>query len=130
VRRILPLALVLLSCGEDVRLRPLVLDVQGLSSRAERLVVMLFPGTEEQTCVGLDLSNVNALSAPFMAEWVRAQGGERRFEFPSIEERAVTIVAYSEDAQGMPIQLGCTQIDFVDIESPEATLRLSMRVAQ
>jgi hypothetical protein len=42
----------------------------------------------------------------------------------------VTIVAYSEDAQGMPIQLGCTQIDFVDIESPEATLRLSMRVAQ
>jgi hypothetical protein len=123
-----PLVALLFACGEDLRLRPLVLDVQGLSSRAERLVVMLFPSSTGQTCVGLDLTNVETLAAPIVAEWNRAEGTERSFELPAVEERSVTIVAYSQDAQGMPIQFGCTEIDYVDIESPEASLRLSMRM--
>src|SRR5688572_4105738 len=122
------LVLPLLGCGEELRLRPLILDVQGLSSRAERLVVMLFPSSTGQSGVGVDLENVRSLSAPISAEWNRAEGSERSFEFPPIDERSVTVVAYSEDAQGMPIQFGCTEVEYVDIESPEATLRLSMRV--
>ncbi len=113
-----------------MRFRPLALDVQGLSGRAERLVVLVFPASSEQSCAGIDLDNVRSLDAPFSAEWVRStDGSARHLELPAIEERSVTIIAYSEDAQGMPIQLGCTEVDFVDIESPEASLRLSMRMA-
>src|SRR5262245_23052916 len=105
------LALALLcACGEDVRLRPLVLDVQGLSGRAERLVILLFPASTGQTCADVDLENVRSLDALFSAEWTRStEGNERHFELPIIDERNVTIIAYSEDVQGMPIQFGCTQ---------------------
>jgi hypothetical protein len=105
---------ILCACGGELRLRPLSLDVQGLSGRAERLVVLLFPVSAGQTCANVGLENVKS---------------QRKFDLPAIEERGVTVIAYSEDAQGMPIQFGCTQIDYADIESPEASLRLSMRMA-
>lgn len=125
-----PALAVLFACGGDVRLRPLALDVQGLSGRAERLVLLIFPESSGQTCSGVDLATVPGLEAPLRAEWTRSiDGDQRKFELPPIEERSITVIAYSEDAQGMPIQFGCTQIDYADIESPEASLRLSMRVA-
>ena len=120
----------LVACGGDVRLRPLALDVQGLSGRAERLVLLIYPASSGQSCTGVDLSTVQSLVAPFSAVWTRSiDGDQRKFELPSIEERSITVIAYSEDAQGMPIQFGCTQIDYADIESPETSLRLSMRLA-
>lgn len=120
----------LCACGGDVRLRPLALDVQGLSGRAERLVVLLFPASSGQTCAGVDLETVRSLEAPISVVWTRSVDGDmRKFELPAVEERSLTVIAYSEDAQGMPIQFGCAQIDYADIESPEASLRLSMRVA-
>ena len=121
---------ILCACGGELRLRPLSLDVQGLSGRAERLVVLLFPVSTGQTCANIGLENVKSLVAPLSVTWTRSiDGDQRKFELPAIEERGVTVIAYSEDAQGMPIQFGCTQIDYADIESPEASLRLSMRMA-
>lgn len=117
------------ACGPRLLFRPLDLEVQGLSSRAERLVVLVFPEETGQRCAELSLEGAPALTAPISFVWERSSEAPRQAEFPDIEGMTVTVVAYSEDASGTPIQFACDEIDYADVESPEITLTLSARNA-
>jgi hypothetical protein len=106
-----------------------VLDIQGLSARAVELTVMLFPGSDAPVCADLILEQVPSLTSPMTRTWTRATDEERSLVFDSILEDRVVVVAYSEDETGAPIQLGCVEIDYLDLESPEASVRLSARAS-
>ena len=120
-------ALTLAACGHDVVLRPLDLEIGGLSGRAQTLVVQIFPGSTSRTCEGLGLGNVKSLSAPYMASWSR-DAADRQLAIPDVEDARITIVAHSEDASGTPIQFACAEIEYEDLESPEFQIQLSARM--
>lgn len=111
-------------CGDDVILRPLSVDIQGLSSGAEVLIVQLIPGSQAPTCSQVSAANVTSFGAPIRLMWSRTEGGERRLAAPNVEADRVTVIAHSEDASGALLQLGCQEIDYLDIESPEVEIAL------
>jgi hypothetical protein len=111
-------------CGGQDRSRALEIELEGLSARAEILVLKIFPGTNV-TCVTLNMENVSTTDAPIEAQWVRSDGTDRNFSLPSIEEEAITIAAYSQNAQGRSIQFVCQQLEFTDVANlPLGLLRL------
>ncbi len=113
-------------CG-DLLLRPLELTISGVSGRAERLVIGVYPESSGQTCEGVGLGTVQALTPPNVYVWQRGQM-ERTTTLPSVEEEGLTIVVYTEDANTAPIQFVCEEIDYADLEAPEVQLQLSARV--
>ena len=110
-------------CGDETVRRPLSIDVQGLSSRAERLIVQLSPG-DELTCGQVNAANVTGLNLPIQLVWTRSSSAARRLTAPDIDDDAVTVASHSEDAAGAVLQLGCVEVDFLDIESPEVEIVL------
>jgi hypothetical protein len=115
------------ACGPEVVLRPLELEIGGLSSRAEVLVVQLYPGSAGRTCDGVGLGSVKGLTAPYMSSWNRS-AADRKLVLPDVEEDRVTVIVYSEDATGAAIQFACTEIAYEDLESPEFQIQLSARI--
>lgn len=116
-------------CGSQTVYRPVELNLVGLSGRAERLVVLMFPEEAGQTCVNVELGNVASLTSVFEVIWSRSESEDiRQLALPEVESFAVTLVAYAEDDGGTPIQFGCTTFDYTQIESPNVTLQLSARV--
>lgn len=121
--------LLAVGCGQapDVH-RPVALTIGGLSSRAERLVVKVFPESTGQTCIAVTLQTAGGLAAPFEVRWARSeQGGNRRLSLPEVDESRVTLVAHSEEADGRVIQFACLGLDYLDLESPEIFIMLSRR---
>lgn len=119
-------ALSLSGCG-DLLLRPLELTISGVSGRAERLTIGVYPESSGQTCQGVGLGTVQRLTPPNVYVWQRGQM-ERATTLPSVEEEGLTIVAHTEDADGRPLQFVCAEIDYADLEAPEVQLQLSARV--
>jgi hypothetical protein len=113
-------------CG-DLILRPLDLTISGVSGRAEKLVIGVYPKSSGQTCQGVGLGNVQSLSPPTLYIWQRGQM-DRATTLPPVEEEGLTIVVYTEDANATPIQFVCEEIDYADLEAPEVQLQLSTRV--
>ncbi len=111
-------------CGEDVVRRPLSIDVVGLSGLAETLVIQMFPGGSP-ACSGVTAATVRNLDAPIRLVWTRADGGERRLAAPAVDDEVVTVTAHSEDGAGIVLQLGCQEVNYLDIESPEVEIALS-----
>ena len=112
-------------CGDDAVLRPLSIDIQGLSSRAQVLVVQLIPGPSAPTCAQVNATNVTSLNAPIRLVWSRSSDEERRLVAPDLAATRVTVVAHSEDAIGTLLQMGCRVVDYLDIESPEVEIPLA-----
>ena len=112
------------ACGEDAVRRPLSIDVMGLSSLAETLVIQLFPGGSP-ACSGVTMATIRNLDAPIRLVWVRADGEERRLSAPVVDAEVVTVTAHSEDGAGAVLQLGCQEVNYLDIESPEVEIALS-----
>jgi len=124
-------ASMLASCGGGDLYRPLSVEIEGLSARASELVLMVFPQETGQTCVGVDLAASAGLMAPHEARWVRSDMTERAFSLPRIETEGITVVAYSVDDAGAPIQFGCRELSFdkvLDLELGVLYLALSRRV--
>lgn len=118
-------ALLLFGCGELI-LRSLDLSIEGLSGRAARLVIGVYPQSLSPGCRDLELDNVKALEPPVVYVWERGQP-DRRVTLEPVEEEGLMILVYSEDDQGAPIQFGCREIAYKDLETPEVQLQLSAR---
>ena len=114
-----------LGCGEDPRFRPLIIDVQGLSALADFLIIQLLPAPNAPSCGQVNEANVNSLQAPIRLVWTRTSSSARELAAPSIEADTVTVVAHTETGAGAVLQLGCRQVDYLDIESPEIEIILS-----
>ena len=106
---LIALAFALGGCGGTSTLRPLRLEITGLSARADRLVLKAFPESTGQTCLGVDLNNVAGLDAPITDEWSRDSMAPRELELADVAEEAVVIVAYSLTASE-PIQFVCRRV--------------------
>lgn len=113
-------------CG-DLLLRPLELTISGVSGRAERLVIGVYPESSGQTCEGVGLGTVQALTPPTRYVWQRGEM-ERNTTLPAVEEEGLTIVVYTEDVNATAIQFVCEEVDYADLEAPELQLQLSARV--
>lgn len=112
-------------CGPQTVHRPIELFISGLSGRADSLVVLIFVESERSTCGDVTLDTVQDLDSKRRVQWQRGEG--RGLALPEVDEGAVVLVAFSEDAGGTAIQFVCTQIDYADIESPDVTIELSAR---
>ena len=112
-------------CGEDVLLRPLVVDVRGISALAERLVVGFIPGDSAPQCTQVTLETVADLNAPVRLVWERSADDNRMLETGGFDSENVTVIAHTEDDVGGVIQVGCLEVEYSDIESPEVLLILS-----
>lgn len=112
--------------GNEIAYRPLNLTLDRFSSQTQTLVVKVFPSTA-QSCNGVVLDSVQMLN-PENPEWTQRwmRGDPRTLQLPRIDEPTITVIAYGEDSGGSPIQFACLGIDYIDIESPEVTLVLSM----
>jgi hypothetical protein len=117
----------LLSCGDRVVYRPLTIDVQNMSATAQTLVLKVFAG-EERSCTAINLVNVQSLSTPYESRWMRDAAGERQLDVPQIDADRAVVVVYTEDANGLAIQIACSEVEYTEIESGLITLRLSARV--
>ncbi len=113
-------------CGEDPALRPMSVDVQGLSALAERLVVVFVTGDDAPLCTQVSLDNVTTYIGEVELVWERASNADRFLEAGNFETDQLTVLAYTEDAGGAVIQVGCRQVDYLDIESPEVEVTLSV----
>lgn len=118
-------ALVVAACGSEA-LRPLAIDVVGLSARAETFVLKLVP-EGALTCATVGPSSVQAVEATYETRWRRAEDQARRASFPALEVERVTVVAYSEDGAGNVLQFACQELSFEDIANlPYGVLELTL----
>ncbi len=105
-----------LACGDDPEtIRPVAVDLQGLSASADRITASWVVDFE---CSEVRADNVRDLPASGQAEWTSDQP-ERRIELPTIREEAALIVVYVEDAAARLLQTGCTKVVFENVESPD-----------
>ncbi len=119
--------LVLAACGTEEINRPLPLEIDGLSARAQVLVLKVFEADTGQTCRGVTLDTVAALAAEHEQTWERTSMAPRSLEVPALTTESMTIVAYALDAAGAPMQFLCTEIDFAGIsELPEGVLIVTL----
>jgi hypothetical protein len=119
----------LAACGPGLARRPLVVELEGLSARADTLVVKMFPESTGQTCQGVSVRTAPSLGAPHFAQWTRG-GGERRLELPEIDDERLTLIAYGLRT-GEAIQFACREVSFSDIGELDIgvlVLTLSRRV--
>lgn len=117
--------LALAACGTEI-LRPLAIDVLGLSARAESFVLKIVPG-DQLPCASVGIGSVGALEAPYQSRWVRSENQPRRANLPTLEVEVLTVIAYSEDAAGTTIQYACRQLSFEDIaDLPFGVLELTL----
>lgn len=114
-------------CGTSELIRPLPVEIEGLSARASVLVLKVFPADAFQSCQGIELSTAVGLSTPHEVRWQRASMADRVLEIPAINTERLTIVAYSLDANGAPMQFSCSELDFAGIgELPEGVLIITL----
>lgn len=108
--------------GEPSVFRPVEVDLQGLSPRADVLVVAWFDG-DGVDCLALQTTDVRDLAPDAESTW---QSGEepRRLQLPESPGLEGTFVAYTQ-ANGEVLQLGCRQVRFDELETPEISLLLS-----
>lgn len=118
-------AAALIACGSEA-LRPLAIDVLGLSARAETFVLKVVPdGT--LACATVGPGTVKAVEAPYETRWVRSEDQPRRASFPALEVERITVVAHSEDSTGAVIQYACQELSFEDIaELPFGVLEVTL----
>jgi len=107
--------LILAGCGGGTVHRPVSLEIEGFSARAETLIVKLFPESTDQRCMGVSLENAADLNAPEEVRWTRASGGARSLNLPATDAESVTLVASALDASGRAIQFACRELAFADI---------------
>jgi len=105
----------LAACGDGQTTRAFDLEIRGMSARADSLVLKLRGPTKLTPCRDIDLSNVADLDFDEERRWQRSEGAERAFELPALEVDAIVLVAYSNDAAGTPIQIGCQQFSYEDL---------------
>ncbi len=117
--------LALCACGSEI-LRPLEVDVLGLSARAEIFVIKVVVGSG-LTCDQVSRESVQSVETPYVSRWVRSEGQPRRANLPTIEDEAVTILAHSEDANGATLQFVCRELSFEEIANlPSGVLELTL----
>jgi hypothetical protein len=120
-----------LACGSDEVFRPMQVGVEGLSSQAEQLVLMVFPGSDNIRCGSVSLATVGGLPSPEIeARWLRSSGAPRRFDLGSVDQDRLSLVVYSEDSDGRIVQFGCREVDYSELEVPEIQIRLSRRIVR
>lgn len=125
MRALLLAAWLLVACGSEI-LRPLEIDVLGLSARAEVFVLKVVPGGQID-CASVSLDSVRGIEAELVTRWVRSEGQARSAELPVVEEGAVTVIAHAEDAGGAVIQYACQRLSFEDIaDLPTGALELTL----
>lgn len=116
-------------CGGGDATQPLAVEIQGLSARADVLVVKLIGRSTGQTCAGVSLTTAPQVSASHTAQWVRSAMDERRLELPVLPEPSMTIIAYALDAASTPIQFLCHEVTFDAVTNlPEDVLFLTLSV--
>lgn len=103
----------------------MILDVEGVSGLAERLVVMIFAGADDRLCADISMETVKDTPASRTNAWVRDEGAPRSFVFEDVDEAEMTLVVFTEDASGAPIQFACRRVVYADLESPVQTIELS-----
>jgi hypothetical protein len=112
--------------------RPLAVELKGLSARATKLVLAAFPASSGKACKDISLQNAASLDPPFRSEWDRASAMERELMLPPIGEDGAAVYAYSVDMNGTTIQFVCYDVTFEgigDLEYGILTLILSKRVS-
>lgn len=117
---------VLVGCGPEPVLRPLELELDGLSGQAEVLTVKILDPEQAPGCGQIDASLALVLDAERTVTWRRSDGAPRELVLDGIGTRAIQIVAVATDAEGAPIQLGCAVYSFEALERPEQVLELEL----
>lgn len=118
------LVLVLLACGEDIARRSIELELVGLLSSAEVVILKVLRADEAPPCEGLTPEAAAALGADQTATWIRSDGQPRSLQLPGLDESEVVIVAAVLDQNSLPIQVGCERFDFAGLERPEVEIEL------
>jgi hypothetical protein len=119
------IALSLVACGDKFVYRPLEVDIDGVSSDAQKLILKAFPGSSGQTCAGVGLSTVEGLTTPYVSTWTRGVDADRKLSLPKINDATVTVVVYTENMDGTAIQFVCSSVSYPDIETGIITIRLN-----
>ena len=119
------------ACGGSEVARPLEIEIDGLSARAQTLVLKVFEDGTGRRCQGVTLESAPALVSEHAAVWERSSEAERRLTLPKVEQEGITIIAYALDVGGRPIQFVCSALSYEDIGELALgvlVLRLSDRV--
>jgi hypothetical protein len=103
------------SCGAPHIDRPLPIEIKGLSSRATKLILGVYPKSAMMSCQQTTVENVAMLTPPYHAEWDRESGADRTLELPTLDTDGVTIIAYSKDINSVTIQFACQYIEYKDL---------------
>lgn len=113
------------ACGGELALRPLEVEVVGLSSDAAALTVKLALPDRAPSCSGLDPAAAAAAPAEREATWTRDAAEPRTLTLEPVEAEAIRVIAVALDADAAPLQAGCLDVDFRAIERPEVEIILS-----
>lgn len=119
-------SMALLGCEPRLALRPVELDLEGLSSQAQTLNVGVDLADSTPSCAELTPATALALSPLRRVTWTRGQDVGRTLELEAVDDMSVRIFAVSLDAAEQPLQIGCDTIDFEAVERPERRLVLRM----
>lgn len=120
-------ALILIGCEGRLALRPVELELDGVSGQAETLVVGVESATAVPTCAELTPDRALALDVARRATWTRGQDEERTLFLDPVDDMTVRVWAVSRDAALRPLQIGCDTLAFEDVERPERRLVLRMQ---
>lgn len=120
------LFLLALGCGDTLALRPVEIDLVGLSAQADQLTLLIAPPEDVGPCPQLDAARALAIPATRSWVWRRADDAPRTVTLEGLEEEALAFVAVAEDADGRLIQLACADWTFAELERPETTVDLHM----
>lgn len=112
-------------CDPRQVLRPVELDLQGLSASVEVLRVAV--DRPEPGCTGLTAPAALDREPFEQQTWTRGQTSERTLLLEPVPEMEVMIWAVGLDRESTPIQFGCDRFGFADVELPERTLVLRMQ---
>ncbi|MEL6187058.1 MAG: hypothetical protein AAFU79_20725 [Myxococcota bacterium] len=113
------------ACDPRLVLRPVELDIQGLSASVQTLVVAV--DSPDPGCGGLSASTALDRQPLQQQTWTRGQMTDRSLEIEAVSEMEVMIWAVGRNSDDVPIQFGCDRFAFEDVEVPERTLVLRMQ---
>lgn len=126
-RSIAVLLILAASCGARLVLRPLELDLTGLSGQAQSLEVKLAEPRAAPPCDQLDPAGAASIEAEQSAVWQRGTDPGRTLIIDAFEGERVLVIAIARDRSGMPIQLGCKVFEYAELERPEQVIELTMQ---
>lgn len=98
-------------------------DLQGVSAAAAAVEIRFISRDGGPGCAAVDSDTVLAFEAESSARWT-AGDPERSLTLPESQAGEGTLVAFTEDDTGRILQLGCRDLAYADVETPEVVVRL------